>query len=50
MKFADNAEVEGITNIEENLNFVQQLVTSNKTTLKPSFQGLVWKNFLVIRK
>ena len=51
MKFAaDGAEVAGIMNIEENLNFVQRLVTSNKTTLRPSFQGLVCKTFLVIRK
>lgn len=45
MKFADDAKVAGIMNMEENPNFVQQLMTSSKTTLRPSFEVLYEKHF-----
>lgn len=44
MKFADDAKVAGIMNTEENLNFAQRLMTSNKTTLRP-FEILYEKHF-----
>lgn len=40
MKFGDDAKVASITNTEENPNFVEQLMTSNKMTLRPSFEVL----------
>lgn len=45
MKFAGDAKVASITDTQENLNFVQQLMTSNKTTLRPSFEVLCEKHF-----
>lgn len=45
MKFAGDAKVADIMNTEENRNFVQQLMTSNKTTLRPSFEVLYEKHF-----
>lgn len=45
MKFAGDAKVASIMDTGENLNFVQQLMTSNKTTLRPSFEVLYEKHF-----
>lgn len=45
MKFADDAKVASIMNSEENPNFVQWLMTSDKTTLGPSFEVLYEKWF-----
>lgn len=45
MKFAGDAKVASIMDTQENLNFVQQLMTSNKTTLRPSFEVLCEKHF-----
>lgn len=40
MNFAVDAKVAGIMTTEENLNFVQQLMTLSKTTFWPSFEAL----------